>query len=336
VTEPRAQEIVVITGASAGVGRASVREFARRGAHVALLARGREGLEAAAREVEALGGRALVVPTDVADPQQVEAAAARVEAELGAIDIWVNNAFAGMFARFVEMTPAEFGRVTEVTYLGQVNGARAALKRMAPRDRGAIVLVGSALAYRGIPLQSAYCGAKHALQGFQDALRAELLHDRSHVRLVMVQLPALNTPQFDWVRARTPGRPKPLGTVYQPELAARAIWFAAHSHRKEVVLGAPALEAIVGDKLASPLLDRYLARNAVEGQYDGTPLEPGRPDNLFEPVAGDHGARGRFDGAARRHAPEFWASRHRAWLGGALAIAAGAALALGLRRPGAA
>lgn len=329
----RAPEVVVVTGASAGVGRATVREFARRGAHLGLIARGADGLEATRREVEALGGRALALMADVADSDQVEAAAARVEAELGPIDIWVNNAFAGIFARFDEISPDEFRRVTEVTYLGQVNGTRAALNRMRPRDRGAIVLVGSALAYRGIPLQSAYCGAKHALQGFQDSVRAELIHDHSRVNLVMVQLPALNTPQFDWVRARTPGRPKPLGAVYEPEVAGRALWYAAHSRRKAVVVGAPAIEAIAGDKLASGLLDRYLARTAVEGQYDTIPLEPGRPDNLFEPVPGDHGARGRFSGQARTRSPQLWAERHRGWLTGAAALgAAAAALAITARR----
>ncbi|HSV04156.1 MAG TPA: SDR family oxidoreductase [Phenylobacterium sp.] len=322
-------EIVAITGASAGVGRATVREFARRGAWIGLLARGEDGLHAAAREVETLGGRALVVSTDVADPQQVEAAAARIEDELGPIDIWVNDAFAGIFAPFLETTPEEFRRVTEVTYLGQVNGARAALKRMAPRDRGSIVLVGSALAYRGIPLQSAYCGAKHAIQGFQDSLRAELIHARSRVRLCMVQLPAVNTPQFDWIRARVPGDPRPVGAVYQPEVAARAIWFAAHSRRKEVVVGAPALEAIVGDKLASGLMDRYLARTAVEAQ-EGKPFDHDRPDNLFAPVAGDHGARGRFGRGARTRSPLLWATMHRTAVAaaGGFAVLAAAGLAL--------
>ena len=327
-----APEVVVITGASAGVGRATAREFARRGAHVALIARGADGLEAARREVETLGGRALVLTADVADADQVEAAAARAEAELGPIDIWVNNAFAGMFSRFVDMTPEEFRRVTEVTYFGQIHGTRAALKRMLPRGRGSIVLVGSALAYRGIPLQSAYCAAKHALQGFQDSLRAELMHDHSGINLVMVQLSAVNTPQFDWVRTRLSGRPKPMGPPYQPEVAARAIWFAAHSRRKEVVVGVTALEAIVGDKLASPLLDRYLARNGVEGQHDDTPVGPERRDNLFEPVPGDHGAHGRFDAQARSHAPQLWASRHRGWIAAAAAVGVAAATGLHLRR----
>lgn len=327
-----ASEVVVITGASAGVGRATAREFARRGASIGLLARGVEGLEATRREVEALGGRAVVVPTDVAEPEQVEAAADRIEAEFGPIDIWVNNAFAGLFSPFLDMTPEEFRRVTEVTYFGQVNGARTALKRMLPRDHGAIVLVGSALAYRGIPLQTAYCGAKHALQGFQDSLRAELLHAKSRVRLCMVQLSGVNTPQFDWVRAKLPGRPKPAGAMYQPEVAAQAIWFAAHTNRKEVIVGAPAWEAILGDKLASGLLDRVLARFAVDGQHDDVPLAADRADNLFAPVLGDRGAHGRFDAQARRHSSQLWASMHRNGLAVAGAAAVGAALALTARR----
>ena len=315
--------IVVVTGASAGVGRATVREFARRGADVALLARGRERLEAAAREVEALGRQALVIPTDVADPAQVDAAARQVEAQLGPMDVWVNNAFAGMFVRFLDMTPEEFARVTDVTYLGQVNGARAALAHMLPRDRGAIVLIGSALAYRGIPLQAAYCGAKHALQGFQDSLRAELIHERSGVSVTMVQLPGVNTPQFDWIRKRVPGRPQPVGPVYQPEVAARAIWFAAHSRRKEMVVGAPALQAIVGDKLASAWLDRYLARTAYDAQHDDTGGVE-RAGNLFEPVPGDFGAHGRFDDQARTRSPQLWASMNRGWIAAGAAVAAGA------------
>jgi hypothetical protein len=229
------------------------------------------------------------------------------------------------------MTAEEFQRVTEVTYLGQVNGARAALKRMVPRGRGTVVLVGSALAYRGIPLQSAYCGAKHALQGFQDSVRAELIHDRSRVHLTMVQLPAVNTPQFDWIRKRMPGAPAPVGPVYQPEVAARAIWFAAHSRRKELVVGAPALEAIVGDKLASPLLDRYLAATAVEGQHEGGDPSLERAGNLFEPVPGDPGAHGRFDARARTRSPQLWASEHRGWIAAAAGAVAAAALGLHLR-----
>jgi NAD(P)-dependent dehydrogenase (short-subunit alcohol dehydrogenase family) len=321
-----APEIVVITGASAGVGRATVREFAAKGAWIALLARGVDGLEAARREVEAAGGRALPISCDVADWAQVEAAAARIEEELGPIDVWVNNAFAGVFSPFLEITPEEYRRVTDVTYLGQVNGTRAALKHMLARNRGSIVLVGSALAYRGIPLQSAYCAAKHALQGFQDSLRAELLHANSRVSLAMVQLPGVNTPQFDWIRVHIDGKPKPLGAVYQPEVAARAIWFAAHTRRKEIIVGAPALQAVVADKLASSWLDIYLADTAVEGQQEhGLPASRDGDDNLFAPVPGDHGAHGRFDAVARRRSPLLWAAMHRAALFATGLLALGAA-----------
>lgn len=326
------RKIVVVTGASAGIGRATVREFARAGADLALIARGREGLEAAAREVEELGGRALAICADVADADAVEAAAERVERELGPIDVWVNNAFAGIFSPFMDMSAEEYRRVTDVTYFGQVHGTRAALKHMLPRDRGAIVLVGSALAYRGIPLQSAYCASKHAIQGFLDSLRSELFHLESRVRLTMVQLPGVNTPQFDWVRAHVRGKPKPTGAVYQPEVAARAIRFAAGSGRKQLIVGAPAYQAIWADKFVSPLLDRYLGATGVEGQQAEEPVAPNRQDNLFEPVAGDHGAHGRFDADARTSSALLWASMHRKALGlGALAIGAGA-LALGLRR----
>ncbi|HEX6374684.1 MAG TPA: SDR family oxidoreductase [Allosphingosinicella sp.] len=293
------RQVVVVTGASAGIGRATVREFAKHGADIALLARGEQGLRAAACEVEAAGGRALAICVDMADAGAVDEAAARIEVELGPIDIWVNNAFAGMFAQFLDVTPEEYRRVTEVTYLGQVWGTRAALRHMLPRDRGSIVLVGSALAYRGIPLQSAYCGAKHATQGFLDSVRTELLARRSRVNLTMVQLPGVNTPQFDWVRAKTPGRPKPTGAIYQPEVAARAIRFAARSRRKEIYVGWPAYEAILADKMASSLADRYLARGSIEDQQSKARLEGERQDNLFAPVEGDRGAHGRFDRQSR-------------------------------------
>lgn len=327
-------EVVVVTGASAGIGRATVREFARRGADVALIARGRQGLEAAAREVEEQGGRALVLPLDVADPDAVEAAAVRIEQELGPIDVWVNNAFAGIFSTFMDMTTEEYRRVTEVTYLGQVWGTRAALARMLPRDRGSIVLVGSALAYRGIPLQSAYCGAKHAIEGFIDSVRTELLHRKSNVHITMVQLPGVNTPQFDWARAKVPNRPKPTGGIYQPEVAARAIRFAAASRRKEVYVGAPAVEAIVGDKAASGLLDRYLARTGFAGQQDEEPVSPDREDNLFEPVEGDRGAHGRFDAQSRSFSPQLWATMHRNEIGLAAVGLAAAGAAWLLSRNG--
>ncbi|HET7317080.1 MAG TPA: SDR family oxidoreductase [Sphingomicrobium sp.] len=325
-------ETVVITGASAGIGRATAREFARNGANVALLARGRDGLEAAMREVEELGGKALAISVDVADAKAVDEAAERVERELGPIDVWVNNAFAGIFSRFMDITPEEYERVTAVTYLGQVNGTRAALKRMLPRDQGAIVLVGSALAYRGIPLQSAYCGSKHAIQGFIDSVRTELLHDESKVTITMVQMPGVNTPQFDWIRAKLPGQPRPVGKVYQPEVAARAIRFAAHDGRKEMLVGLPTVEAVWGNKVASSLLDDYLAATAFKAQQRPERVSPDRKDNLFEPVAGDHGARGSFSDEAVDSSAELWVSKNKTQLGlaalGAAVVAAGAGFML--------
>jgi NADP-dependent 3-hydroxy acid dehydrogenase YdfG len=324
-------EVVVITGASAGVGRATVRRFAKDGACIGLLARGADGLEGARREVEAAGGRALVLPTDVADAKQVEAAADAVEREFGPIDIWINDAMTSVFSPLKEMTPEEFRRVTEVTYLGVVYGTMAALKRMLPRDRGTIVQVGSALAYRSIPLQSAYCGAKHAIHGFTDSLRCELIHDKSDVHLTMVQLPAVNTTQFSWVRNRLPNHPKPLGSVYQPEVAADAIHWAAHHLRRELYLGMPSVESIVGNKIAPSLLDRYLGRKGYKGQQTSRPKDPNQPDNLWEPVPGDRGAHGIFDGQARRHSPELWFVKNRNWFGLAAACVAVAAGAFILR-----
>jgi NAD(P)-dependent dehydrogenase (short-subunit alcohol dehydrogenase family) len=321
-------EVVVITGASAGIGRATAREFAKHGCKLALLARGQKGLEGAAREVEELGGEALIIPTDVADFDAVERAADQVVERFGRVDIWINNAFAGIFSRFMDMSLEEFRRVTDVTYFGQVHGTRAALKHMLPHDRGTIVLIGSALAYRGIPLQSAYCAAKHALQGFQDSLRVELLAMDSHVRLTMVQLPGVNTPQFDWIRAHTKGTPRPVGAIYQPEVAARAIWKAAHSSRKEWIVGAPAYQAIEADKIASPLLDRQLARGNMEAQQDPQPLAADRKDNLLEPVdeAEDRGAHGRFDDSSRTRSPLLWASENRGWIAAGAAFVVGAGL----------
>ena len=327
---PSAPEVVVITGASAGVGRATVREFAKRGARIGLLARGRDGLEAARREVEAAGGRALVLPADVADAAAVEAAAERVEQEFGPIDIWINNATVSVFSPIKEMTAEEFRRVTEVTYLGFVHGTLSALKRMLPRDRGVIVQVGSALAYRGIPLQAAYCAAKHAIQGFCDSLRCELIHDGSKVHVTMVQLPALNTPQFGWVKSRLPRKAQPVPPIFQPEVAAEAIYWAAHQKRREVFVGWPTTQAIVGNKIAPGLLDHYLASAAYEGQQMNEPEDPSRPHNLMEPLPGDHGAHGTFDSQASRASPAFWAVKHRAILGavagGFLAVASAAAL----------
>lgn len=323
--------VVVVTGASAGIGRATARAFGRAGARVALLARGREGLEAARREIEADGGRAFVVTADVADFGQVEAAAETVERELGPIDVWVNNAMATIFSPFVEIPPEEYKRATEVTYLGTVHGTLAALKRMRARDRGTIVQVGSALAYRAIPLQSAYCGAKFAVRGFTDSLRSELLHDRSRVRLTMVQLSAFNTPQFDWSRSHIPKRAQPVPPIFQPEIAADAIVSASQHPRREMWVGFPAVKTILAQKIAPGPLDRLLARMGYDGQITDEPERPGRPDNLYAPVGGDHGAHGRFDHRARDRSWQALASRHRAAVGmGALALAM-AALGLAAR-----
>jgi short-subunit dehydrogenase len=324
-------EVVVVTGASAGVGRATVREFARRGAWMGLLARGRDGLEAARREVEEAGGRALVLPTDVAYPIEVEAAAEAVEEAFGPIDVWINNAMTSVFSPIKEMTEEEFRRVTEVTYLGTVHGTLAALRRMLPRNRGCIVQVGSALAFRSIPLQAAYCAAKHAVTGFTESLRTELLHDRSRVRVTEVHLPALNTPQFDWVKTRLPQRAQPVPPIYQPEVAARAIYWAARAGRRDVRVGFSTLKAIVGDTLAPAVLDRYLARTGYDAQQTTEPEVPERPHNLWRPLPGDHGAHGRFDHRARARALQFWLSRHRLVVGLAAATTMASAALVGVR-----
>ncbi|PSH03602.1 MAG: short-chain dehydrogenase [Acidobacteria bacterium] len=322
------REVVVITGASAGVGRATAREFARHGAWVGLIARGRDGLEAASREVEALGGKALPIIADVANPELLEHAAEQVEKKLGPIDIWVNNAMTSVFSPIKQMKPEEYRRVTEVTYLGYVYGTLAALKRMLPRDRGTIVHVGSALAYRSIPLQSAYCAAKHAVLGFFASLRTELMHDHSRVSTVMVQMPALNTPQFSWVKSRLARKAQPVPPIYQPEVAARAIYYAAHHPRKrEYYAGWSTVKAIVGNKLIPSYGDRLLARMGYDAQqYDGAE-NPNRPHNLWEPVAGDHGAHGAFDSLARDASMELWAETHPRLLLGAALMISGAAFA---------
>jgi NAD(P)-dependent dehydrogenase (short-subunit alcohol dehydrogenase family) len=314
-------EVVVVTGASAGVGRAAVREFAKRGASIGLIARGEDGLQATAREVEALGGRAIVFAADVANADQIEQAAAATEAAFGGIDIWINNAMASVFSPAIKMTAKEYQRVTEVTYLGYVYGTLAALKRMLPRDRGVIVQVGSALAYRGIPLQSAYCGAKHAVQGFTESVRCELLHDHSNVKITMVQMPALNTPQFSWVKSRLPRKPQPVPPIYQPEVAADAIVWAAHHYRRQWYVGGSTAWAIAVDKIAPGLADRFLARQGYEAQqYDG-PADPDRPNNLFTPLRGDYGPHGDFDDRSSTRSLQLWLSRRRGWfaLGGAIA-----------------
>lgn len=307
-------KVVVITGATGGVGRATALAFAREGARISLLARGEEQLRATKSEVERLGGRALAIRTDVADPIQIEAAAERTEREFGPIDIWVNNAMASVFAPIKEISPEEFRRVTEVTYLGQVYGTMAALRRMLPRDQGSIILVGSALAYRGIPLQSAYCGAKHGIEGFYDSLRCELLHDRSSIKTCMVQLPAMNTTQFGWVLSRLPRRPKPMGKIYEPEVAAAAILYAAQRNRRSIWVGASTYEAIIGNKLSPDFADHQLARTGYERQQTAEPIAPDRRDNLWEPVGEDRGIHGGFGAQSTNRSFTLWAARHRGWL----------------------
>jgi NAD(P)-dependent dehydrogenase (short-subunit alcohol dehydrogenase family) len=310
-SRPAASEVVVITGASAGVGRAAAQAFARRGARIGLLARDPERLEQTRREIEQLGGQALALPTDVADPDQVERAAAEVERVFGPIDVWVNNAMTAVFAPFKETTPEEFKRVTEVTYLGVVYGTMAALKRMLPRNRGSIVQVGSALAERSIPLQSAYCGAKHGIRGFTDSIRSELIHDQSRVHLTMVQLPAMNTPQFGWVRSKLARRAQPVEPIFQPEVAAEAIVWAARHRRRELYVGRSTLKAMWGNKFIPGLLDWKFGRSGYEMQQTGEAEDPRRLDNLFAPVAGDPGAHGAFDDRAFESSPVLWLSEHR-------------------------
>ncbi len=329
------ERVVVVTGASGGVGRAVARAFGASGDAVALVARGRAGLDAAAAEVKAAGGRALVLPSDTAVAAEVDTAAARVEAELGPIDIWVNDAFTSVFAPFAQITAEEFRRVTEVSYLGYVYGTQAALRYMRPRDRGAIVQVGSALAYRGIPLQSAYCGAKHAIQGFTESVRCELLHDRSGVRITMVQMPALNTPQFSWVLSRLPRHPQPVPPIYQPEVAARAVLWAAEHDRREWWVGASTAATLVANAVVPGLLDRYLARTGFDSQQTSQTASPDRPVNLWEPAdhADDYGAHGVFDDRSHDESPQWWATIHRRpLLAATMATAAGVGWFSGRRR----
>jgi NAD(P)-dependent dehydrogenase (short-subunit alcohol dehydrogenase family) len=320
--------VAVITGASAGIGRAVAREFARHGWRVALLARGADGLQGARLDVERAGGEALVLPTDVADEQQVEAAAAAVEARWGGIDVWVNNAMATIFSDALSVPPADFRRATEVTYLGAVWGTLAALRRMKPRNRGTIVQVGSALAYRSIPLQAPYCGAKAALRGFTDSMRCELAHDRSGVHVTMVQLSAFNTPQFDWGRTTLHRQPRPMGKIFQPELAARGIFWAATHSRRELWVGWPAVQAILGTRVMPGFLDRLLGETAVDGQQSAEPLPNPRPDNLWQPVPGDRGAHGRFDAAAIDHSMQYRLTTHRGLVAAAAAALATVAIVL--------
>jgi NAD(P)-dependent dehydrogenase (short-subunit alcohol dehydrogenase family) len=326
----RRRQVVVVTGASAGVGRAVAQAFARRGACVGLVARGESGLDGARDEVESLGGEALAVPTDVSDPAAVEAAAGAVEARFGPIDVWVNDAMATIFARFLDVRPEEFRRATEVTYLGTVHGTMTALRRMVPRDQGTVVQVGSALSYRAIPLQSAYCGAKFAIRGFTDSVRTELLHDRSKVWIAMVQLPASNTPQFSWCRARVPNHPQPVPPIYQPEVAAEAVYWAAHHRRRELSVGGSAVKAIWANKLAPRFADWYLARTGFRAQQIADLPIGEREGNLFEPVEDVAATHGIFDRRSRGRSLELWATTHRSLVAGALLGAA--ALAGGVLR----
>ena len=319
-------EVVVVTGATSGVGRATAERFGAEGAKVGLLARGEDGLEGAKADVEAAGGEAITVETDVSEAEQVKRAADRVEEAFGPIDVWVNNAMVTVFSRFLDIEPAEYERVTAVNYLGAVNGTRAALERMVERDEGSIVQVGSALSYRGIPLQSAYCGSKFAVRGFTDSVRTELLHEDLDVDLTMVQLPAVNTPQFEHARTHVDEHPQPVPPIYEPSVAADAIHWAAHNDRRELYVGKPAVKTIWGNKVAPWLADKVLARSGYEDQFAEVPFDPDRPDNLYDPVAGDPGARGPFEERAQARSWQLELSKHRGAVG--LALAGLAAIAV--------
>lgn len=322
----KSKKIVVITGASAGLGRAIAREFAKKGDDIALIARGVEGLEGAKKEVEAYGSRAVVLPLDVADAASVEKAAAEIEEKLGPIDIWINNAMNSVFSPIKDMTAEEYKRVTEVTYLGQVYGTLSALKRMRERNNGCIIFIGSALAYRGIPLQSAYCGAKHAVEGFYDSFRSELIHDQLNIRTCMVQLPAMNTTQFGFVKNKLPFKPKPMGMIYDPEVAARAVVFVTENDRREIYVGWPTLEAIIGNKIVPGYADKHLAKTGYNGQLTDEPEDPNRKDNLWEPLPGDHGVHGPFAEQSYSFSQQLWATENRGILA---ACFAGLALGFG-------
>lgn len=327
------EEVVVITGASAGVGRATAHAFASRGARLGLIARGADRLAATLSEVEARGGKGVAIPVDVADADGLDQAAEHIERTLGPIDIWVNGAMATVFGPFHSLTPEEFRRATEVTYLGFVHGTMSALSRMRPRNRGTIIQVGSALAYRSVPLQSAYCGAKAAIRGFTDSIRSELIHDRSDIHITMVQMPALNTPQFDWARNKLRHRPQPMPPIFQPEVAAEAIVFASSARRREIYVGGPTVQAILGNILAPGLLDRLLARKGYRGQLTDVLETPGRPDNLFAPVAVELQTHGRFDTRAKTYSAELAATERRPLLTVGLGLLALGGLALAARLP---
>lgn len=314
---------VVITGASAGLGRAIVREFAKHGANIGLIARGIDGLNAAKKEVEDLGSEALIVSADVSHANEVENAARKIEEHFGKIDIWINNAMVSVFGPFEKIEPKDFERVTDVTYLGQVYGTKAALKRMKPRNKGTIILIGSALAYRGIPLQSAYCGAKHAIHGFFESLRSELIKEKSKIKLSMVQLPAMNTTQFGFVKSYLPNQPKPMGKIYEPEVAARAVVEVAKEFEREVYVGYPTVKTILGNKIVPGFLDKYLANTGYSGQQTDEPASPDRKNNLWQPLPGDHGAHGNFDAKATNFSAETWMATHRKISIGLAALIAG-------------
>jgi short-subunit dehydrogenase len=315
------ETVVVVTGASGGVGRATVRLLAERGAKIALLARGRDGLEGAKQDVDSRGGRGLVLPTDVSQFEQVQAAAQATEKEFGPIDLWINNAMVSMYSPFIEMTPEEFRHIVDVTFLGNMHGTHCAMKRMMPRDRGVIIQVGSALAFRSIPLQSAYCASKHAIQGFTESVRSELIHQKSNVRVSVVNMPALNTTQFVWTKNKMPHKARPTGTIFQPEVAAEAILFAAEHDRREIMVGYTTVEATLGEKVIPGMLDHYLAKAAWNGAMLPEPADPNQPDNFWKPLSGDHGAHGPFDDKARDFSAQLWATENRSTLLGGLLLA---------------
>src|SRR4051795_399008 len=325
------KEVVVVTGATSGIGRAIARRFAQDGAQIGLIARGREPLENAKKEVEEAGGQALVLPTDLSDWDAVKSAATAVEEAFGPIDIWINNAMTTVFAPFKDVEPDEFKRATEVTYLGTVWGTKAALDRMRPRDRGTIVIVGSALAYRGIPLQAAYCGAKHGVKGVFESLRTELRHDKSNVHLSMVQLPGLNTPQFLHCRSKMPNVPQPMPPYYEPEVAADAVHWSAHNRRRELWVGGPTVKTIVGNKVAPWLVERVLAKQGYGGQQSDKPADPNRPDNLFSSPPGDPGAHGPYDEKARKSSVQTQLAKNRGVLATAAVLVLTGSLFAGLR-----
>lgn len=330
MNQPRERGVAVVTGGSGGLGRATVRELARRGWDVAVLARGEDALAATEQEIRDAGRRGLGISVDVSDPDAVEAAASRVEDELGPIALWVNNAMTGTISEFLDTDPADFVRATEVTYFGTVNGTRAALSRMMPRDAGHVIQIGSALAHRGIPLQAAYCGAKHAVHGFTDAVVAELTHAGSAVAVSLVDMPALNTTQFGWVKSDFPEHPQPVAPIFEPEVGARAVADVADTPRRRTWVGEPTVGTILGARFGGRFLDWFLARTAYSGQVSSGHAASTLPPNLWKPVPGDHGARGIFSDRALTWSPQTWGIRHRRSVasGSAAVVLAGAVLAV--------